>query len=462
MAAIPAPESAETPAAVLAAVRNERAVADRAEARILTLALDWAAMHSTDSLDQAATWPGSGGLSEDRPVPLAGPGAPLLSEFCVAELAAALRLSTDAGRSLLAEAIELGHRLPATWRRVRAGDLPAWRARRIARSTLSLAPAGAAYVDRQVAPFAHRVGLAQLDRLVEEALVRHQPEEAAARRRAAADGRHVHVQLGQVGYEGTVQVVGELDLADALDLDTALSVGAARLAALGCDDALDVRRAHALGELARGAHPQLPLNVPGQSEVDPAPRPTATGLPAPRRHVVLNVHLSDAALTDSTVGAQLARVDNTRGFVDAEQVRAWCGVPGPTVTVRPVLDLAEHLSGTGYQTPDRLVEQSALVDETCVFPWCTRPARHTDCDHVVPHAAGGGTCSCNIARLCRRHHRLKTHTPWRYAVLERGNYLWTSPHGYQFLRDRTGTLDVSPREGPRPSTDRHLLLVPDP
>jgi hypothetical protein len=58
--------------------------------------------------------------------------------------------------------------------------------------------------------------------------------------------------------------------------------------------------------------------------------------------------------------------------------------------------------------------------------------------------ARGPTCSCNIAVLCRRHHRLKTHTPWRYQVIEPGTQLWTSPHGYQFLVDATGTRDVTP------------------
>ena len=156
-------------------------------------------------------------------------------------------------------------------------------------------------------------------------------------------------------------------------------------------------------------------------------------------------------------------MENTRSFVSVDQVRTWCGTPGTTITVRPVLDLNEHLSGTAYETPDRLVEQSALVDETCVFPWCTRPARRTDCDHVIPHAEGGTTCSCNIARLCRRHHRLKTHTAWTYIVLERGRYLWTSPHGYQFLRDRDGTLDVTPTDDRSRNAARgHVHLAPDP
>ena len=34
-------------------------------------------------------------------------------------------------------------------------------------------------------------------------------------------------------------------------------------------------------------------------------------------------------------------------------------------------------------------------------------------------------------------------------MLEPGSFLWSSPHGYQFLRDHHGTLDVS-RDRPRP------------
>ena len=48
-------------------------------------------------------------------------------------------------------------------------------------------------------------------------------------------------------------------------------------------------------------------------------------------------------------------------------------------------------------------------------------------------------------------------------VLERGSYLWTSPHGYQFLRNREGTLDVTPSDARRWSAEHgHIHLVPDP
>ena len=127
--------------------------------------------------------------------------------------------------------------------------------------------------------------------------------------------------------------------------------------------------------------------------------------------------------------------------------------PRHHVVVKPVIDLNEHIHLNAYEVPARLQEQTELRDHTCVFPWCTRPARRTDSDHCIPHDQGGTTCSCNIAPLCRRHHRLKTHSAWTYTTLEPGTFLWSSPHGYQFLRDHTGTLDVTPKRPPPRAAD---------
>src|SRR6188472_1559466 len=268
--------AADTAAGVLAFARDRRAAADAAEVDLLRAACAWADLHPAESIGDAVRF-------GDTPVPVAGPGAPLVAEFCVAEFAAAVGLPTETGKAYLGEALELRHRLPRTWARVGSGDLPAWRARRIARATIGLSLAAAGFVDVQVAGFAHRIRPSGVDRLVEEAIVRFMPEEARRRREVAADGRHVHVHTGQVSFEGTVWVRAEVDLADALDLDTALSVGAARLADLGSVASLDVRRSEALGEMARH---QLSLDL----------HTTTDGSPAPSRKVVLHVHLSDQAI----------------------------------------------------------------------------------------------------------------------------------------------------------------------
>jgi hypothetical protein len=114
-----------------------------------------------------------------------------------------------------------------------------------------------------------------------------------------------------------------------------------------------------------------------------------------------------------------------------------------------VIDLAANLTSPGYVPSPRLREQVVLRDRTCRFPHCTRPARSSDLDHLVPHEAGGATSSDNLASLCRHHHRAKTHAAWRYRMLRPGLYEWTSPAGYRYLVDPTGTLDLTPEaQGP--------------
>lgn len=448
-----------TAAAVLRAARADRTLADAAERRILSHAVDWAVIHRVTDPQDAAGW--RTGELDAAPVPVAGPGAPLLGEWCVAEFAVALGMSTDAGKALLGEAVEIRYRLPRLWGRLVREELTAWRARRVARATMALSLEAAQFVDQHVAPVAHRVGPAQLDRLVAEAEVRFMPAQALRRAREAAESRHVSFHTRQVSFDGTVRVDAELDLADALELDHALGRGARRLADLGCGESLDVRRAMAVGELART---QLSLDL-----AEPAPGSGVTTPRRSRRRVELHVHLSEAALT-GTGGIQpglVARVENTRTPISVEQVRAWCGVPGVAVRVRPVLDLADHVRVDQYEIPERVAEPVTERDGCCVFPWCTRPARPTapdehscDRDHVVPYGQGGATCTCQLAVLCRRHHRLKTHSPWRYQVLEPGSYLWTSPHGYRFLRDHQGTLDVSSPDPPEPPGPRQAATAP--
>ena len=104
---------------------------------------------------------------------------------------------------------------------------------------------------------------------------------------------------------------GELDVADALDLDAAVTAGAEQLKALGSTDSLDVRRAAAVGELAR--HQQtLDLNADHGDDTDDGGSVAAAAPRRQARQVVLYVHLSDAAVTDPRLG-DLGRLENTRG-----------------------------------------------------------------------------------------------------------------------------------------------------
>ncbi|WP_432479167.1 DUF222 domain-containing protein [Nocardioides sp. GXQ0305] len=229
----------DTASGVLAFAREQRTVADQAERRLLEAAVQWAVIHPAETVDDAESYRLRGG--GEAPVGLAGPGAPLVAEFCVAEFAAAVGLGTEAGKYYLGHALELRYRLPRLWAQVTTGSLAAWKARRVADQTIgrALSVEAAGFVDRHVAPVASRIRPAQLDRLVDEAVARCMPETAEETRRRAADGRHFDIDHDQVSFAGTSLVSGELDLADPLDLDDAIRGIAGQLADLGCAESLD-------------------------------------------------------------------------------------------------------------------------------------------------------------------------------------------------------------------------------
>lgn len=408
----------DSPSAVLAAARQSRSNADREEANLLRLAVDWAAMHSVDSIQDAACF-------GDCPLPVAGPGAPLVAEFSIHEFANAIGLPTEVGKTYIGEAVELRYRLPRVWRRVEAGELQAWRARRIARATVDLSREAARFVDQYVARTAHRIRPTALDRLVETAIARFMPDEAAQRAATAAEHRRFDIYthgVGLNGLKGTVDVTGTLDLADALDLEAAVTQIATGLKECGSDASIDVRRSQAVGELARR-----------QPAFDFQPEGGTTP-----RQVLLHVHVRE--------GDPIAHLDSLPLML--EQVQGWCHQG--RVTLKPVIDLNERLSTDAYEIPAAIRAQVLLINPTCVFPHCNRPSRGLDLDHVIPwkpHGEGGPTATDNLAPLCRSHHRAKTFGRWTYRLLTPGTYAWRSPFGYTYRTDATGTAHTGPDPG---------------
>ena len=314
--------------------------------------------------------------------------------------------------------------------------------------TVSAGQAFAAeFVDAQVAPFADKLGATAVERLVEDAIIRYMPDLARAQRETAAEGRRFDIEHDQLSFAGTSHVEGELDLADALDLEHAISELAAHLKTLGNDQPLDVRRALAAGEFARR---QLALDLdttPGGEEPNPSvdvparvveEHSSTTG----RRDVVLCVHLSKDAV--------LSLEGHGNPTLTPETLTDWLDIPDHVhLTVRPVIDLAANLTSRSRFATDLQREQIALRDKTCVAPHCTRPARHLDLDHIDPWDDNGPpgqtaqTSSANLAALCRHHHRAKTFTSWTYQQLAPGVFLWETPLGLRYLTTAGHTIDLN-------------------
>ncbi|TGN66032.1 HNH endonuclease [Nocardioides eburneiflavus] len=445
-------------AELLALARSRKSAEDRAAADLLDVAARWADLHPPESIHTAASFTVPGSQHEE---PIAGEGAPLVAEFCCAELGTVLGITSTAAKKLIGHALELRHRLPRLWAQVHAGQVPAWRARAIADTTIHSSPAltreAAGFVDAQVAAVAGRVGSAQLDRLVAETIRRYDlavadpaadPEDGYLH----VDPRHVTVDTDDVHYAGTMRIEAEVDIADALDLDRAVAHHAAARAALGSTESLDVRRAKALGDLART---QTALELAFQG-ADAAADIDEPDLPAARA-VVIHAHVDASFSGDTTVFGPTGRMENGQRLVLLEQIQSWCADTRTEVTIKPVIDLNTTLTAQTRKVPATIREHVILRDRTCVFPFCTRPARRCDVDHIIPwdddaHAEGrpqpGPTTTSNLACLCRFHHRLKTHSPWRYAMVEPGVFKWTSPHGHRYRRDHTGTTDLDPPDPP--------------
>ncbi len=251
-----------------------------------------------------------------------------MAEFAPAELAAALGISLDAGRQLVADALELTYRLPRLWDRVLEGVVPVWRARAISRETHDLGVDAVAFADRLIAATPGKVSQVDATRLVEEARVFYDPD------RAIADEEHELTRRGvwlrHRGNPTTTDVVMTLETPHALAFNETVTVLAAELHTLGDTEDLDHRRATAVGILA---DPQYALDLLTRPEGGTPTTRTGAGAGA----MNLFLHLTPNDLERDATGAVRHREARRRHhrpphrMADPTHRRGWqgAGPPGP-------------------------------------------------------------------------------------------------------------------------------------
>jgi hypothetical protein len=90
-----------------------------------------------------------------------------------------------------------------------------------------------------------------------------------------------------------------------------------------------------------------------------------------------------------------------------------------------------------YRPGRKLAHLVKARNTTCTAPGCGRRAARCDLDHTHPHHDGGLTCECNLAPLCRHHHRCKQADGWRLEQPQPGRLVWHTPAGRTYTTTPT-------------------------
>ena len=402
------------------------------------------------AFDRSLPWQ-QGRRGGERLVPFGGDGTPDLAEFAPAELGTVLGVSATSARLLIADALDLRHRLPTTWRRLQDGTVRCWMARRIASQSRHLDLDAAGRVDAEIADVTGHLTGARFENTLADAVAKADP--AAAKARADAARRKQGVWLSRQVEHGYGTLVAKAPAPDLQLVDVSLDRVAAALTVLGDTDDHDIRRSKALVlmadpdavlDLLRRANEVLdaatdPTTLAGPHDgTDPARRPADLG------KAVLYVHVTDRHLTGGDDTA-VVRVEHL-GPILAGQVCDWLG--HRNVIVKPVIDIPGIQPVDCYEVPDRIARAIRLRTPGSCFPCSPNLSGDGDSDHTRTYVAmddGGPPGQTGVDKLGwleRPAHRAKTHGRWKATQPRSGCWLWRAPHGHYFLVDEHGTTPL--------------------
>jgi hypothetical protein len=474
------------PATTLSLVARAHRMVVQTECQLIELAAHWSDLHHPDS--QAPTERTLPGAEQGRQ--LGGEATPQVLEFAAAELGASLQTSIGSARALMADALDLRHRLPELWQHILAGAMPAWKARKVAQATRHLSRDSAMAVDAAVAGSIIGLPWGRFETLLAAKIIEADPRAAEEQAKIWEAERFVRAGRTQSGLK---LLITKANAGDVIWFMATVNRIAEILRLQGDMDAADVRRSKAIGILAQpavalqllwefrneqrpAAEPQQPdepiHNEPNppfddsttsqneeaqetarysspNEQPEPADwsdsetagrgliiRPARLDLGKLRPKVVLHIHLSQEALwafTDGKrcIGGGAARLEGI-GPLTLGQVRRFLGDTSCDVRVQPVIDSQDTPPVDGYEIPRRIREAMFLRMPASCFPYANGTKR-IDLDHTkayLPPARGGPpgqTGVHNLGPLSRLEHRIKTFARWQVRQPEPGVWIWRSP-----------------------------------
>lgn len=178
-------------------------------------------------------------------------GTPKVGDFLALEIGPLLEMTAPAALSQIGFALDLRHRHPQMFKKVIAGRVQVWRAKKVCERCAALSLEDCLQVDEKMADVLEYQTMSRAMRLLEEQIIAADVE--AARRRAEAKRLQRFIKISPID-DGHVSIYGIINPEDGLMFDFVLRKIANTLPAkpdpeIGRD--VDMRRATALGILCR-------------------------------------------------------------------------------------------------------------------------------------------------------------------------------------------------------------------
>jgi hypothetical protein len=399
------------------------------------------------------------------------------------EVSLELTVPTGQAEELVAMAETLPASLPQTWTAMRTGETDYDRARVMVDGVIGLDKALARHLDAELVGDVVTTTKTLLRRRLNRAIKMADPEAHAQRTKTARQERRVELWDNE---DETCDLVGRnLDAVDAHAIRNRLTAAAQAMRADGDARPIDQIRLDLYRDLLRGI--PLPQAIQRLIIDDPQPAehadrtsgrgPTrqntaAEVIAAAKRQIAQALaetpnpgqahdpwRAGDSGPARQSAGAEviaavekqiaqaLAEIadEQLTGLLDRAQAEdrldglpRLIGQAARTMreALRPIVNSWCRVTGSddhghrGYRPPVAMQRLIQGRHSTCVYPTCHRRSVHCDLDHTEPYGKGGHTCKCNMAPLCRAHHRIfKQHPHWQLIQPWPGLLIWVAPAG---------------------------------